>query len=144
MMCVMGRWQETRPDKHPELAVEAALCHHAYDEIGLKEPNKAGEKHTTMVTPRPDKGTSTYLIVRCVTPRMVITRHNLAKTNERLVRSNAGQIKLDGAVFLNLTLGDSMSSQLVYVTPQVTCLFLSQRAFKELHAVYPNFPAQSA
>ena len=30
------------------------------------------------------------------------------------------------------------------VTPQVYCLFLSQRAFKELHVVSKNFPAQVA
>ena len=75
--------------------------------------------------------------------RMGITKHNLAATTERLVKASSGQIKLDGVVFkknlcgkkkngvvfLNLTVADATSSQLVYVMPQVTCLFLSQSSY---------------
>ena len=88
-------WHRTKPKKHPELV---ALSHNANDEISLKVPNKAGEKHTTMVTAMPDTGLSICLIDRCVTMQMGITRHDLAKTTKQ-------------------------SSQLVYVTPKVTCLF---------------------
>ena len=83
------------------------------------------------------------LVSRCMTMRIGITRHNLAVTTERLVGANGGQIELDGLVFLILTVANAMSSQLVYVTPQVTCHFLSQKTRKELCAVHPNFPAQA-
>ena len=35
--------------KLPELAVEAGLCHNAYDKIGLNVPNEEGENHATVV-----------------------------------------------------------------------------------------------
>ena len=47
--------------------------------------------------------------------------------NEKTGGTNGGQIKLDGVVFLNLTMGDATSSELVYMTPQVTCFCLSKR-----------------
>ena len=45
---VMGRWHPTKPDKHPELAVEVTLCHDTYGKIGIEAPKAAGEKHKTM------------------------------------------------------------------------------------------------
>ena len=78
----------------------------------------------------PDKGASICLVVRCVTMWMGITRHNLVKTTEKMVGADSGQIKLDVVLFLNLTKGNTSRSQLVYVTPEVTWLFLSQKARK--------------
>ena len=74
---------------------------------------------------------------------MGITGNDLAATTERLVGANGGKIKMDGIVFLNLTVGNATSSQLVYMTPKVTSFFLSLRACKELCAVHPNFPAHT-
>ena len=86
---------KTKPDKHPKLAVEAALCHNAYNEFGLKAPNTAGETHTTTVTTMRDTGALICLVSRCKTMRMEIRRHNLAKTTKTLVGANGGQIDLD-------------------------------------------------
>ena len=64
--------------------------------------------------------------------------------NKSLVGANGRRIVLDSAGFLNLTLGDTTSCQLVYVTPQVTCMWLSQRACKELRTAHLDFQAQAA
>ena len=64
---------------------------------------------------------SLCLIGRCATTHMGITTHDLVKTTKRLVGANGGHIKLDGVVFLNLTLRDATTSE-------VTSLFLSQDA----------------
>ena len=77
------------------------------------------EKRKTIVTGMPDTGVSRFLIGRCGTMRMVITRRKLAKTTKRLVGVNGRQMGL------NLTVGKATISQMVYVTPQVTCMFLS-------------------
>ena len=138
---VMSRWQKTKPHKYPKLELEAALCHDTYGKICLKAQNKAGAKHTTEVAAMSDTGAPMCLIGRCVTMQMGITRHNHANTTEKLVGANGGKIKLDGAVILNLTLGDTTSSQLPYVMPQVTCLFLFQRVCKELRAMHLDFLA---
>ena len=64
MELVMGKRHQTEPDKLTKLAVEIALIHNAYDEIGLKALNIAVEKYTMMVTTMPDTGASMYLIGR--------------------------------------------------------------------------------
>ena len=75
---------------------------------------------------------------------MGITTHTLVKTTEQLVETNGQHIKLDGGVFFSMTLADATISQLVYVTPQVICLFLSGNSCQELQVMPLDFPAHSA
>ena len=77
-------------------------------------------KHTSKVAAIPMA--TLYFSSRCVTALMGITTCNLVETTKQLVEA----IQLDGVVFLDLTLGDATTSQLV--TPQVICPFLSQEA----------------
>ena len=65
--------------------------------------------------------------------------HNVLHTSESMMAANGKLIKLDRTPFIDLILGSVTSSQLVYMTPQVNCMYLSQQACKELHAVHPNF-----
>ena len=44
---------------------------------------------------------------------MGIKRHALVKTNKGLVGANGKQIKLDGVLFLDLTLGGATTRQMV-------------------------------
>ena len=73
---------------------------------------------------------------------MGISRHNLAATTQKLAGANGEQIKLVGTVFLNLTVGYATNSQMVYMTAQVTCVFLSQKACKGLCTVHLDFPVE--
>ena len=73
---------------------------------------------------------------------MGIPRHDLAETTKRLTEANSAQIELDDALFQNLTVDDATSCQMLYLIPKVTCLFLSQKACKELHAMHPDSPEQ--
>ena len=87
-----------------------------------RAPSTARERHTTTVSAM--HRALVCLISRCVTTRMGIKRHALVKTNEGLVGANGKQNKLDGVMFLDLTLG--------LRTHQVTCLFLFPETCKEL------------
>jgi hypothetical protein len=60
------------------------------------------------------------------------------------VGANGKQIKLDGVMFLDLTLGGATTRQMVYMTHRVTRLFLFPEACKELHASNPDFLTQPA
>ena len=120
-----SEWHPNKPDKHLKLAVEVALCHNNYHKISLKIPTTTGEYHTAMVTAVSDTGALMCLIGRCVTRQMGITSLNLTPTTKITLGANGGQIKLDGATFLHPTVNNATSSQIVYVMPQVICLFLS-------------------
>ena len=61
---VMAEWHQTQHNKHPELAIEVALWHSAYDKVGLKAPNTAVEQHITMVTTKKDTGASRFFVCK--------------------------------------------------------------------------------
>ena len=98
-------------DKHLNLLAEVTLCNDAYDKIVNDVPNTAGEQHTTMVTAMLDTGASMCIVSRCMTMQMEVSRNKLETTTKRLVEANGAQIELDGAVFLNLTVGYARSSK---------------------------------
>ena len=85
---------------------------------------------------------SLCIIGRCLTTHKGITTHKPAKTTELLVETNSRHIKLDGNVFINLTRENAMIPQLVSLTPQVTCLFLSRDVCQQLRSTPLDFPAQ--
>ena len=49
--------------------------------------------------------------------------------------ANNKRMVIDSAMFLTLFLVHVWSNQMAYKTPQVDCLFLSKRAFKEHYVV---------
>ena len=91
--------------------LKAALCHDAYTKIGLRAPNNTKMKQTARVSAI--QMASLCISVRWVTRCMGTTTWNLVKTTKQLVEA----IKLDGIVFLDLTLGDATTSSLLYDTP---------------------------
>ena len=139
---VLVTWQQIETEKYPKLMVEASLCDNAYDQTGLKAPSRARKGQTTKIATMPDTEPSMCLIGRCLSTRMGIMIQDLVKTTKKLIAANGEHIELDSTLFRTLTLGDSTSSKLVYVTNQATCLLLSQKARKELRARPMEFPAQ--
>ena len=113
---MVGKWHPTKPENRPELAVEEVLCHNAYTNIGLQTPTTMAEHHTTMVTAMLDTAAIMCFMDRYVTGWMGIKRLNLPATTTRLVGVNRGKIKMDGAIFLNQTMANPTSRQIV------TCL----------------------
>ena len=69
-----------------------------------------------------------------------VKRHELVRVTKRMVAANSHQITLDGAVFLDLTAGGRKSVQMVYVSPDVKHMLLSQTACKGLGLVGKEFP----
>ena len=89
------------------------------------------------------KVAATPRVSHCIIGRCGITSNNLVRTNKKLVEADGRQINLDGAIFLNLTLGATTTSQLVDVTPQVTRLFLPKNACQDLRVTPLDLPAQT-
>ena len=78
----------------------------------------------------------------CVSKHKCIPTEDLVKTSKQLLETNSKHIKLDSAIFPILTQGDATTSKLVYVTPNVTYLFLSENACKDLHSTFLDFQAR--
>ena len=73
---------------------------------------------------------------------MKIKKHELLTMTEMLTTANGERMVIDGVMLLTLSLGDVQNNQMVYLTPKVDCIFLSQRTFKELHVLQQEFPDQ--
>ena len=69
---------------------------------------------------------------------------NKPGVSTKMTGANNKEIPLLGAVFLDIRLGDKLCSQLVYVTEEVKCIYLSKRACRELGVIDSSFPAQVA
>ena len=83
----------------------------------------------------PVTGAMMCIMGRRMLRQINVERHELVKVTERMVAVNGHQITLDGAVLLDLTAGGRKSVQMVYISPDVKNIVLSQTACKELGLV---------
>ena len=134
------QWHRTRPAGHPSLVVEATISHATYSKAKSKAPKVAAKARATKLTSMPDTGAMMCIMGRSQLRQLNIERHELVKVTEKMVAANGHSITLDGAVFLDLVVGDRRSTQMVYVSPEVKHMLLSQSACKGLGLVAKEFP----
>ena len=107
----------TRPDRHPAVAVGSAVSHATYRQVHAKAPKVAAKGKVTKITVMPDTGAMMCVIGRRQLRQLSVERHELVKVTAEMVAANSHTITLDSAVFLDLTVGDRKSPQMVYVRP---------------------------
>ena len=108
MKSVKGKWQETRPDRHPKIVVGATLCLQGSCAIGQVAPNQfATVWGSTQIVAIPDTGAMTSVLGRSVANEMMVRRHELIPITKKLVAANGLLIPIDGAMILTLSLGDA-------------------------------------
>ena len=54
--------------------------------------------------------------------------------------ANRELLDIQGAVFLNLEVGDQSTKAMIYVSPDVQGLYVSKQCLKELNVVSKHFP----
>ena len=75
---------------------------------------------------------------------MGLRESDLVDVDMQVNAANNRTIPLLGGIFLDLELNGQSSKQLAYVTNEVHCLFLSQKACRDLSIVGDQFPNQVA
>ena len=148
-----------RPEKHPSVIVEAEVCMTAYDQLGLKRPNlsmkvssytqegsrQMGKKLNTGQVRRkaaslPDTGAQMCVTGLNVVYGLGLRKSDLFKVKTGVSAANNGKLTVLGGVFLTFTIQGETTSQLVYVTEEATCVFLSKAACRDLAIIHPDFP----
>ena len=131
-----------KPQRHPEVQVKASICREAYRQLKIKEPRK--ERVQNNVKAMPDTGAMMCLVGMNTMYNMGLRESDLVEVDMQVNAANSKTIPLLGGMFLDLELNGRSSKQLVYVTTEVHCLFLSQKACRPLCIVDDKFPDQVA
>ena len=100
--------QRTRPTKYPTLILGAFLSCKAFNKTGLQAPSNL-ERHIVQVSAMPDTGQIMYL-----TGSKIIKQMGIDCSAGRTEKIRNNDCRKYGPAFLDLTLGNSTSIQLVY------------------------------
>lgn len=94
----------------------------------------------------PDTGCQSCLSGMNILHKLGMSRKNLIPVSQRMQAANKSGIHILGAILLELSLldSDAVTKQIIYVTPNVTRLFLSMEACADLGLTSPRFPSTSA
>ena len=130
------------PQRHPEVRLKVSVCREAYRQLKISEPRR--DRPQKAVTSMPDTGAMMCLVGMNTIHNMGLRESDLVEVDMRVNAANNRRIPLLGGVFLDLELNGKVSKQLVYVTNEVHCLFLSQKACRDLCIVTDEFPKQVA
>lgn len=130
------------PQRHPEVKVKVSVCREAYKQLGIKEPRR--DRPQNRVAAMPDTGAMMCLVGMNIMHSMGLRESDLVDVDMQVNAANNRTIPLLGGIFLDLELNGQSSKQLAYVTNEVHCLFLSQKACRDLSIVGDQFPNQVA
>ena len=156
------QWVRKRPEKHPSVIVEAEVCMSAYDQLGIKRPRlsqkvvsytqdgnrdsrqKDKQVNTGKVRRKavslPDTGAQMTVAGISLLHGLGLRKSDLFKVKTGVSAANNGRLNVLGGLFLTFTIQGETTSQLVYVTEEATCVFLSRAACRDLSIIHPDFP----
>ena len=92
----------------------------------------------------PDTGAMMCLIGMSMLHALGLRESDLIEVDLRVNAANNRKIPLLGGIFLEVEYGGRVSKQLMYVTDEVHCVFLSKRACRDLGIIGEEFPRQVA
>ena len=130
------------PQRHLEVLVKVSVCREAYRKLKTKESRR--ERSQNMVSAMPDTGAMMCLVGMNTMHSMGLRESDLVEVDMQVNAANNRKIPVLGGIILDLKLNGKSSRQLAYVTYEVHCLFLSQKACRDLCIVDEKFPYQVA
>ena len=136
-----GRLVKRKPERHPELGVKVSVCREAYKQLNIKEPRREKKGNHTAES-MPDTGAMMCLIGMSILHTMGLNESDLVEVEMKVNAANNRKIPLLGGIFMKVEFGGRVSKQLMYVTDEVHCIFLSKRACRDLGIIGQEFPMQ--
>ena len=137
-----GVWKKVKPEKHPQVTLTVSLCKTGYSQLNLETPRTP--KPFIKALGMPDTGAMMCIAGVNIIHALGIKKHELYPVSTKISAANNRLIPMLGGLFLEMRIGEKICKQLVYVTDQVECIFLSKRACRDLGMIGEEFPAQVA
>ena len=137
-----GVWKKVKPEKHTQVTLTVSLCKTGYSQLNLETPRRP--KSFIKALGMPDTGAMVCIAGVNIIHALGIKKHELYPVSTKISAANNRLIPMLGGLFLEMRIGEKICKQLVYVTDQVECIFLSKKACRDLGVIGEEFPAQVA
>ena len=137
-----GNWAARRAEPQPVVTVSVSVCSEGYEQVGIPAPRKP----RTITSPAlPDTGAQMVVAGMDLVHRLGVTRKELFPVTSGIRAANSEGLKLIGALLLTVSAvgadGNTRTgSHMCYISENVTRLFLSKAACRDLGIIGQNFP----
>ena len=141
-----GNWAARRAEPQPVVTVSVSVCSEGYEQVGIPAPRKP----RTITSPAlPDTGAQMVVSGMDLVHRLGVTRKELFPVTSGIRAANSEGLKLIGALLLTVSAvgadGNTRTgSHMCYISENVTRLFLSKAACRDLGIIGQNFPEVGA
>ena len=137
------RWVKRQSLPQPSRRLVAKLLPSDYDSLKIAQCPRSAQ---CTIEGMPDTGCQSCLSGVNILHKLGMSRKTLIPVSQRMQAANKSGIHILGAILLELSLPDSdaVTKQMIYVTPNVTRLFLSREACADLGLIPSKFPSTSA
>ena len=137
--CLSG-WKESKSLKHPTIQLKASIDKQAYTQMKIKCP-KQNYCTVNVVT---DTGAQSCLWDLSSYLKHGFKKSNLIPVKRKMVAANREQIKITGAIFMELRANDvkgklHVAKEMVYISPCTDRFFLSRNACVKLGIISRDF-----
>ena len=137
-----GNWAQRKAEPQPCVTVSVSVCHDGYRQVGVSAPKKP---HTVTCPALPDTGAQMMVCGMDLPHKLGVTRKELFPVASGIKAANSEGLKLVGGLLVTVSAtghdGNTRStSHMCYVSENVTRLFLSKAACRDLGIVPDNFP----
>ena len=134
-----GTFERKRPNPPPRIKVEVAMMSEVHHRFGIKCDMRYNPKFTSAVA---DTGCQTTTAGIDMLKLLNIPKRFLIPTSHRILGITDTKLRIIGALLLRIKHNQRTTMQMVYISENVSGLYLSETACKELGIVDENFPDQ--
>ena len=136
-------WYPSRPQGHPCLRVNAAICRDGYAQMGLMMPKMCDRTIETLCLP--DTGAQLTICGIKFMHKLGIKKHELIPLSNGVSVANNAGLGLLGGAFIEFSGEDNNSQrrtsrQLCYVAEDIDNIYLSKSACEDLGLIGKDFP----
>ena len=132
-------WRPVRNQNHPKMAVRMEFNSDDYENFGMSCPS-AGSYDTVAVT---DTGAQVCLYPRRDLYKLNMSRTELFPVKRKIIAANRSPISIDGAMLIRFKgkCGElPVAAAMIYVSPDVSEVYLSKHVQSQLEVISKNFP----
>ena len=130
-----------RPKPSPSLQVQIELIETEHLKFtNLKKLPKKGSVEAFAIA---DTGCQTTTAGVNILPTLNLSKRDLAATRHGIDGITNTPLDILGVLFLRITVGNMMTMQMVYISPTLDALFLSEKACEDLGMISKSFPSSS-
>ena len=139
---MFGKWVARKPEPQPSVTVTVSVSQKGYKEVNIPAPRKP---RNVACSALPDTGAQMVVAGLDLVHKLGVTKKELFPVSSGIKAANDEGLKLIGGLLITVSAAGSdgitrAGSHMCYVSENVTRLFLSKEACRDLGIIGENFP----